>query len=765
MLRNYADFIGRYPRSLMLFTLLCATLLSAATTWLTFRSDDRIFFSEANPELLDLERFEAKYGREDSIIFVVTARQGDLFTPQRLAAINTLTERSWHLPQVKRVDSVTNFQRVTAVGDDVVIDHLARAGDPLTKDQALVLKDAVNHEPLLLGRLLTPDARVGLVAVQFRLNDDMAGDKAGELMQAARVLAAELGEKHQDLELRISGSLALDNAFGEASSRDGVFLTPLMFALILALIGAIFRSLLVLFSVLLVIAASIGAAMGSAGLLQIPLSSPSVAAPFIILTLATADCIHLSAAVFRAARATPGSTRAIHVRQGLIETFRPITMTSLTTAIGFFSLTFSESPPFGHLGIIAGSGVVYAWALSVTLLPALLIVLPWRVPAKAVLIPERYWISLHRFIERRASLIAVSVLTTGLLAAALAFTNVLDDRYVAYFDNSFAFRGDTDYLNRKLGGFYKLEYSLDAGTPDGIAQPAYLQQVDALANWLRQQEEVTHVAALSDIMRTVERGMNGGGEESYALPSEATRAAQYLWLYEMSLPLGLDLREQVTSDKGESRMTVALRDLSTQQVLDLIERARSWIELNAPLLEGSSSATGTTVLFSHIGQRNIEQMLTGTFLALSLISLILFFAFRSTTLGGAAIVSNMIPPLAALGGWAVVVGEVGMAVATIAAVTLGIVVDDTIHFIEAAQRARRNGAGTASEAVLKAFLHAGPGIATTTLVLAAGFACLAFSGFQINAWTGLMTAIVIATAFFFDLLFLPSLLIKVRSWK
>jgi hypothetical protein len=593
----------------------------------------------------------------------------------------------------------------------------------------------------------------------------MAGDKAGELMQAARALAAELGEQHQDLDIRISGSLALDNAFSEASARDGVFLTPLMFALILGLIGAIFRSLSVVFSVLLVIAAGIGAAMGSAGFLHIPLSSPSVAAPFIILTLATADCIHLTAAVFRAARTTPQQGRIAHVKQGLMDTFRPITMTSLTTAVGFFSLTFSESPPFGHLGIIAGSGVVYAWVLSVTLLPALLIVLPWRIPAKAVLIPDCYWIFLHRIIERHASLIAVFVVTTGLLAAALAFTNVLDDRYVAYFNDSFDFRTDTDYLNRQLGGFYKLEYSLDAGVADGIAQPAYLQQVDAFATWLRQQQEVTHVSALSDIMRTVERGMNGGGQEAYALPDGAGQAAQYLWLYEMSLPMGLDLREQVTSDKAESRMSVALQDLSTQQVLALIERARLWINTNAPLLEKSSSATGTTVLFSHIGQRNIEQMLVGTFLALSLISVILFFTFRSVKLGCAAIVSNMIPPLAALGGWAVVVGEVGMAVATIAAVTLGIVVDDTIHFIEAAQRARRNEGSGASEAVLKAFLHAGPGIATTTLVLAIGFACLAFSGFQINAWTGLMTAIVIAVAFVFDLLFLPSLLIKVRSWK
>jgi len=289
-------------------------------------------------------------------------------------------------------------------------------------------------------------------------------------------------------------------------------------------------------------------------------------------------------------------------------------------------------------------------------------------------------------------------------------------------------------------------------------------QLDAFADWLRQQPEVTHVAALSDIMRTLNQAMNGGEQAAYHLPEKAGVAAQFLWLYEMSLPAGLGLREQVTVDKSESRMTVALTDLSTQQVLDLAARAQIWVNQYAPLLAGSAGATGTTILFSRIGKRNIEEMLTGTLLALSLISVALFFVFKSFLLGTVAIFSNLIPPLAALGGWALFVGEVGMAVATIAAVTLGIVVDDTIHFIEAAQRARRCDNVDAAEAVLIAIQQAGPGIIITTVVLAAGFTCLYFSGFQINAWMGLMTAIVICVAFVFDFLFIPSILIRMRRW-
>jgi predicted RND superfamily exporter protein len=764
MLDGYTKWIVQRPWLVLSLSLILVALLSVGSAKLSFRSDDRIFFGDENPELAALEGFESKYGREDNILFIVTAKDGDLFTPERLAAINALTDRAWRMPDVKRVDSLTNFQRVSAQGDEVIIDHLARAGDSLNQRQASELKDIALREPLLVGRLLTPDAKIGLVAVQFRLTDDMQGDVAGGLMQAAREIGTAFMAQHSDLELRISGSLALDNAFGEASARDGVLLTPIMLLMIFGLIGLIFRSVAVVLASFLVILAAIGSAMGVAGYLQIPLSSPSVSAPFIILTLATADCIHLASAIFRASRAQPLGEPGTAVRQGLKHTFRPITMTSLTTAIGFFSLSFSESPPFGHLGIISGSGTLFAWLLSITLFPALMTLLPWRVKGGILMIPDSWWLGLHAHIGRRPAMIGVTIFLLGAGAAGFATTNVLDDRYVSYFDHSFDFRKDTDYLNRHLGGFYNLEYSLAADAVEAVSQPAYLQQVDAFAAWLRDQPGVTHVAALSDIMRTVNQGMQGGGEAAYRLPDDAGLAAQLLWLYEMSLPIGLDLREQITVDKSESRMTVSLAELSTQQVLALAEQAKAWASEHTPLLADSVQATGTTILFSHIGQRNIEQMLVGTFSALLLISVLLFVVFGSFWLGGAAIVTNLIPPLASLGGWALVVGEVGMAVATIAAVTLGIVVDDTIHFIEAAQRARRQTGADASQAVLTAMQQAGPGIVITSVVLAAGFACLAFSGFQINAWMGLMTAIVICVALVFDFLFLPTLLIKLRKW-
>ncbi len=760
-LQNYSRLVTSRPWLTLTAALALALALGAGCGQLEFRSDNRIFFSAENPELLALDQFEAVFGRDDTLVFVVSAPQGDLFTPARLAAIGDLTTRAWRMPHVQRVDSVTNFQRVAATDDTVVIDHLARQGDTLTAADARQLRAVALAEPLLVKRLLSQDAKTGLVAVKFRLSPAAASSATGSLVAEARDMANSFRQDHGDLELRLTGSLALDNAFGEAAAWDGAVLIPAMIILILALLGWLLHSWAAVLCATLVIAASVAAALGAAGYLGIPLSSPSVVAPNIILVLATADCIHLAAAAGRCLRAN--GDRVAAVREGLVSTFRPITLTSLTTAVGFFSLSFSESPPFQHLGWIAGMGVVLAWVFSVTIMPAVLVLLVWRAPAKTLPV-ERLCAAIGDAVTARPVPVIACTLSVAVVLSGFAFANELDDRYVRYFDERFEFRRDTDFFNRELGGFYTLEYRLRTPATEGVNNPAYLRQVDDFANWLRTQHGVTHVQSLADVMKTINRAMHGGAASTYELPKKRDVAAQYMMLYEMSLPVGLDLKQSVSADKAQSRMTVSLTDLSTSETLALAERAHTWAADNAPLIAGSTQATGTSVLFSHVGMRNIEQMLLGTLIALTLISAILFAAFRSAVLGAVGVITNATPALVALGGWALVVGEVGMAVATIAAITLGIVVDDTIHFIAAAQRARRNGTVDARQAVRRAFVEAGPGMITTTIALAVGFGCLSLSGFQINAWMGLMTAIVICVALVFDFLFLPAVLVQFTRW-
>jgi uncharacterized protein len=760
LLQAYAAWVTNNPWRVLLGALLVVAALSAGMAKLTFRSDSRVFFADDNPDLIALDQFEATYGRDDTLVFVVSAREGDLFTAKRLAAINGLTDAAWALPNVKRVNSVTNFQRAQAIGDDIEIDQLARSGDSISDTEARRLKAEALQEPMLVGRLLARDARLGLVAVNFRFDPETVSDQTITAMDAGKKLMDEFSKRYPDLDVGLSGSIALDNAFVEASTFDSSVLLPTMVVVLLLIIVFVLRSAASALATMCVITLGTLSALGTAALLGVPLSSPSVVAPNIILTIACCDCIHLCSGMMRLRR--EGLSRRDAVKHVLIECWWPVTLTTITTSIGFLSLVFSAVPPFAHLGIIVALGSVLTWALTISFLPALLCLLPWKAAAKA-LPAETLSIRVAAVVMKRPRQVLVAVLAGAVTLSAFAFTNRLDDRYVRYFDESYAFRQATDRLNHELGGFYIMEYSLDSGETDGIARTDYLQQADRFAQWLREQSGVTHVHGLPDIMKSVNRAMNGGAQAQYRLPESRDVAAQYLALYEMSLPFGSDLKNQLTADKRSSRLSVSLNDMSTAGMAELQARAQAWAERNTPLIAASARSTGTSLLFAHIGNRNIQEMLKGVFSGVLVVWLIFLIAFRSIGLSIIGTIANFVPSLVTLGVWALVNGEVGMAVATVASVTFGVVVDDTIHMLTTYSRLRRDEGLSAHAAVRSTFEIVGPGMVAMTLALSSGFACLAFSGFQINAWMGLMASVTILIAVLFDLLFIPSILLAFRS--
>jgi predicted RND superfamily exporter protein len=340
--------------------------------------------------------------------------------------------------------------------------------------------------------------------------------------------------------------------------------------------------------------------------------------------------------------------------------------------------------------------------------------------------------------------------------------NELNDEFVKYFDEGVEFRRDTDFTFDHLTGLYYIDYSLDSGETDGLSSPAFLEQVDQFAKWYRNQPEVLHVYALTDIFKRLNKNLHADQPAFYRLPETRDLAAQYLLLYEMSLPYGLDLNDRIDTDKSATRLTVTLRNVSSKQVLDLERRADHWLQQHfSPPMQfmGSSPA----IMFAHIGQRNIESMLLAIVLALVLISGTLLITLRSVKMGLISILPNLIPAAMAFGFWGIFVGRVGLALSVVTAMTLGVIVDDTVHFLSKYLRARREQSLDAQAAVRYAFSTVGSALLISSVVLMIGFLTLAFSSYEINAGMGLLTAIVIAMALLADFFFLPPLLIKMED--
>ncbi len=335
--------------------------------------------------------------------------------------------------------------------------------------------------------------------------------------------------------------------------------------------------------------------------------------------------------------------------------------------------------------------------------------------------------------------------------------NELNDVLAHFFDKSVEFRQDTDFMDERLSGNTSLEYSLEASAEGGVTDPVFLAEVSQFAEWYRAQAPVRHVAVITDTFRQLNKSMHGDDPAAYRIPESKELAAQYLLLYELSLPQGLDLNNQIDRSRSATRVTVSAKTLSSQELLDLNARAEAWLEENAPNIADVNS-TGPAALFAYIGQRNIRAMLVGTLAVILAISVILLFALRSLRLGLISIVPNLVPAVLGFGIWGLTVGQVGLSLSVVVAMTVGIVVDDTVHFLAKFRRARREYGHGPEEAVHYAFDTAGRALFTTTVVLVAGFLILVFSPFVPTAQVGVLTAMIIGFALVADLSLLPALL-------
>lgn len=723
--------------------------------FLGFDTNYRVFFSKDNPQLNAFEQLQRVYSKTDNAIFVLKPKSGDVFSPNVLKAVQELTEESWQLPYSTRVDSLTNFQHTYAEGDDLtVVDLVEGNPETLSKDELEAIRDIALNEPLLVGRTVSLDGNATGVNIIFHFPEKHPFE-VPETVAVARDLLANIQAKYPEIEMRASGVVFMNNAFSESSQMDLQTLIPLMYGLLIAAMILFLRSISGTIATLFVIAFSAVTAMGLAGYFGVRLTPPSSTAPTVILTLAIADSIHIIVSMLKEMQ-YHGRNKQEAIIESLRINLQPVFLTSITTIVGFLSLNFSDAPPFHDLGNITAVGIAAAFVYSIFLLPALLSILPIQCKVRK----EEHKGGMDKLgdfvVKFRVPLLVVSLSLLVFLGSMISRIE-LNDQFVQYFDESISFRPDSEFLMENLTGIYLVEYSLNSKGASGISDPEYLRYVEAYTDWLREQDEVVHVYSMSDIFKRLNKNMHGDDSAWYRLPDSKEMAAQYLLLYEFSLPYGLDLNDRINVDKSATRLTATLKDMSTIEIREFKHRSESWIRDNLPVYM-HTEATSPVVMFAYISERNINSMMKGNILALLVISLIILIVLRSVKIGLFSLIPNLTPAIFGFGIWGVLVGEVNMAVAIVAAVSLGIIVDDTVHFLSKYFRARREKGLDSHNAVRYAFSTVGTALLVTTFVLVIGFSVLVFSGFKMNTSLGLLTAIIISCALFADFFLLPPLL-------
>lgn len=730
-------------------------LCSAGLARLTIDSDLRVFFSEDNPQLQQLEAIENTYIKNENILFVIVPKDGKVFEPEVLTVIQEMTEALWLTPASSRVDSITNFQHTWADGDDLNVEDLFDDINKLSDDDIEKRKHIALHEPILLNRIISADGTVTNIVVNINFTDKVP-ETITRIASHARKLRDSYREAYPGIEFYLTGSVMFDTAFSEVGQKDMTTLVPLMLLVLVVTIGLIFRTVIATLLTLIIIVMATGTAMGLAGWLGLSINPASASAPTIILTLAVADSVHILFMMYHLMN--QGKDRHQAIIESIQFNFQAVLLTSITTVVGFLTMNFSDSPPFHNLGNIVAIGITAAFFYSIFFLPALVSVLPLSFKVKRY---PRQFLIMEAIADRVIQYKSPILLLTLCLVAVLGYSaaqNRLNDNWINYFTKNVPVRVATDVLEERISGADFLEYNIQAGRPQGINDPEFLRDLDSFVTWLRAHPQIEQVTNLADIMKKLNRVMHGDDEQWYRLPQRQDLAAQYLLLYEMSLPYGLDLNNIINVDKSATRLIITTKNMGTRALSDLDLEIQAWLQANTPA-HMHAQGTGISIVFAYLSQRNIINMLLAAFGALLAISLILIIALKRVDIGLISLLPNIIPATMAFGLWGLLVGEIGLGLSVVVSMTLGIVVDDTVHFISKYLRARNNFSMTQQQAIRHAFTTVGPAMWTTTVALVAGFLVLTLSDYRMSADMGLLSAITISIALLMDFLLLPAILL------
>ena len=713
---------------------------------LTASADTRVFFGD-NVYHRDLIEFEASFRQNNNILLLLRYRDEPITaSPEFARILREATDEAWRLPRVLRVESLATFPHVTAEVGAFVVEPVLDVicPDACRPDQAGLVND-----PLLRARLVSTDATTVGLYLTFDLPYE-SPSAVQAITDAVRDLAQRLTDAHEGITAHFVGGITMMDAFNEAAERDSATLVPLV---LLVMLGVLVITLGEPRLVALLLGTGVYAvlvAMGIAGWFGLILNAATSITPVIILTLTIASGLHVMLTFQRQLSGeTPDIPQA--ARMALDLNRGPVLLATLTTVMGFLSMNLADSPPIRELGNLVSVGLVAGASV-------LLFMVPDGLARLRRVNTTRASRGLRTLLERamrgdpRRRMLVSSVVVL-VCVAGLARLGINDD-FVEYFDSSFEFRRAAEFSQAHMSGPNYIDLAVASGAPDGIYDPAYLAVVRDLSAWLRERDLVASVASISDVVEDVAQSFDPTADFTRFTTEQI---AQYVLLYELSLTAGQDLDDFFDKSRSSSRISVLLSGGNSMTVVALEEAIKDWFAERAPP-RYRITVTGINIPVAHMSLLNIQSMLRGILASLVLIALTVGVYFRDVRVflvTGPAIV---LPIAMGFGVWGWLVGDIGLAASVIAAMTVGIIVDDAIHIVYRYKHTQRILGVPPDEAVDVTVMTVGHAVLVTSLALAAGFSFLAFSGFEVNRALGLCATLIVASGLVVHLMLVPGVL-------
>ena len=741
-----ANTIVNRRLALFVLSLIILVVSSLGMPKLGFDPSIRALFQKDESKYAALEAIETKYLPNDDLALYVHS-EGGLINSEMLNLIETLTGKAEQLPYSYRVNSVTNYQHTYAEGDTLNVKAVWESATSQSSDINRV-SDIVLNSMVLRHRLISAAGDTSVIYITFNLPED---NRLGAITEIRESVNQLIENYSQHADIYLGGSVMVEATMLETTAKDGLYIVPLMLLFGMLINLFLLRSPLAYLSTFMVINLSVVATAGICGWLGIELTTTAAMGFLLVIVLATADSVHVSYSYLNQLR--NGVKFDYALKKSIESNLKPIVLTSVTTCIGFLSLNFGDAKQFALMGNVAAIGVLFALFFTLASYP-LLILIVRKTPKQSELLITRVtsWAVRTSLANSRMVILitGVSVVVFGYLAT----TNKFNDDPTEYFTQNTDIKKTVDFAIESMPNIKRIYFDLPSGQEQGIHEVGYLSQVSEFVAWLRQQEDVVHVFSYIDLIKQINKNLHGDDPAAYELPGSRELASQYLLLYEMSLPYGMDLQDNISLARDSLRIEIGIRNLDNQQLLALDQKAHNWLAENTSLENIKSSSID--LIFAKYGQTVLKSILIGSIMAIIMVTIVIIIGLRSLKYGLISLIPNLLPAVIVYGAWAIFNDTVTISAAITFAVSLGIIVDDTV-FIFTKYLKERNRHATVDLALEAAYKASAPALIVTTLVFAVGAGLLVVSDFVPNAVIGYMMAPMIMVALVFDFLVLPAI--------
>ena len=793
-LEQFSDLLFDNAKKTIAATFLLVVAIGSQLPSLKVDTTTEGFLHKTDPMRVEYDVFRDQFGRDEKLMIAVkTNNIFDLNFLEKLDSFHHALENE--LPNIKAVDSLINARNTYGIEGELIVEPLIDTL-PKNKKELEKLKETVTNNNLYENSLYSEDFTMTTVTIDtetysssgplqetasLEFDGDLEFDKEALREQRLYLTDAEndeiiaetqrIMERYRDsnFEIYLSGSAAIAGIFKQALMNDSAVFISLMMVVIMVVLFALFRRISGVVLPLACVSLTLIMTVSLMSIFSAPFTMATQIMPTFLLAVVTSASIHLLAVFYKDFASTNNTKKSLRYAMG--HSGLAIIMTSITTAVGLWSFSFSGVAPVADLGIFASSGVIVGLVFTLVFLPSLMSVTKFR-PVKhradkdGHTLMDKMLIGISVFATGKPKLI-VSVSAVLIICAAIIASQLRFSHFPLQWlpEDNFA-RVATEAVDDNLKGSLTLEVIIDTEKTNGLYNPEVLRVIDDVSQNINVISTgnmfVGKVISYIDVIKETNRALNENRDEHYAIPDDPDLIAQEFLLFESSG--NNDLARLVDSNYSKARLTLKTPFIDSLEANAFIDNAQLYLDQKFGSL-AKVTFTGIGTLMTVTFEEAIYSSAVSYVLAFSLITVLMILLIGNFKIGLISMIPNVLPIIILSTIMVIFKMPLDMFTLLIGAIALGLAVDDTVHFMHNFRRYELQ-YNDVDKAVRLTLLGTGRAITLTSIVLALGFLVLTFSQMNNMFDFGVLTASAILVALLADFFLMPAimkLIIKDRN--